>query len=52
MMAILLKGEVVSSTGLHRRRGPHGIEIAYWVDKDHLGERIARETASMLTRRR
>jgi ribosomal-protein-serine acetyltransferase len=49
VMAILLKGEVVGGTGLHRRRGPHGIEIGYWVDKDHLGQHIAREAASMLT---
>ncbi len=49
VMAILLDGEVVGSTGLHRRRGLHGLEIGYWVDCDHLGQGIAREAASMLT---
>jgi ribosomal-protein-serine acetyltransferase len=49
VMVILLAGDVVGGTGLHRRRGPHGIEIGYWVDKDHLGQRIARDTVSMLT---
>ena len=49
VMAILLGGDVVGGTGLHRRRGPHGIEIGYWVDKDHLGQGIARDTVSMLT---
>jgi len=49
VMAILLAGDVVGSAGLHRRRGPHGIEIGYWVDKDHLGQRVARDAVSMLT---
>ena len=49
VMAIFLGGDVVGGTGLHRRRGPHGIEIGYWVDKDHLGQRIAQEAVSMLT---
>lgn len=49
VMAVLLDGEVVGGTGLHRRRGPHGLEIGYWVDCTHLGQGIARETASMLT---
>jgi RimJ/RimL family protein N-acetyltransferase len=49
VMAVLLDGEVVGGTGLHRRRGPHGLEIGYWVDRTHLGQGIARETASMLT---
>lgn len=49
VLAILLDGEAAGGTGLHRRHGPHGLEIGYWVDKDHLGRGIATEAASMLT---
>jgi ribosomal-protein-serine acetyltransferase len=49
VMAILLRGDVVGGAGLHRRRGPHGIEIGYWVDKDQLGQGLAQEATTMLT---
>jgi len=48
-LAIVLGDEVVGSTGLHRRRGPHRLEVGYWVDKDHLGIGSATEAAAMLT---
>jgi RimJ/RimL family protein N-acetyltransferase len=47
--AIELRGALVGSTGLHRRRGPHGLEIGYWVDGGHLGRGIATEAAGILT---
>lgn len=46
---LLRDGEVVGGSGLHRRRGPHGLEIGYWVDQDHQGQGVATEAASMLT---
>lgn len=49
VMAILVNDEVVGGSGLHRRCGPDGLEIGYWVDKDHLGRGIATEAASALT---
>jgi ribosomal-protein-serine acetyltransferase len=49
VLAIVLNDEVVGGSGLHRRRGPHGLEIGYWVDKDHLGQGIATEVVAMLT---
>jgi len=49
VLAIVLGGRLVGGTGLHRRSGPRGLEIGYWVDKDHLGQGIASEAAKMLT---
>lgn len=49
VMAIELEGVAVGGTGLHRRRGPHGLEIGYWVDKEHLRQGIATDAAAMLT---
>lgn len=49
LFAVFLGGEVAGSSGLHRRRGPYGLEIGYWVDFAHLGLGIATETAAMLT---
>ncbi|MGH9304680.1 MAG: GNAT family N-acetyltransferase, partial [Acidimicrobiales bacterium] len=49
VMAMLIGGEVVGGTGLHRRRGPHRLEIGYWVDADHIGKGLATEAAAVLT---
>lgn len=46
---VLRDGEVLGGTGLHRRPGPHGLEIGYWVDGDHTGRGIATEVARALT---
>lgn len=42
-------GEVVAGAGLHRRVGPGGLEIGYWVHVDHAGRGIATEAAGALT---
>ena len=39
----------VGGTGLHRRIGPGGLEIGYWVHVDHLGKGIARRASEGLT---
>ena len=49
VMAIEWHGVPVGGTGLHRRRGPQGLEIGYWVDKDHLRRGIATQAAALLT---
>jgi RimJ/RimL family protein N-acetyltransferase len=49
VIGALLEGEIVGSTGLHRRRGPAALEIGYWVHVDHVGNGIAKEMASALT---
>jgi RimJ/RimL family protein N-acetyltransferase len=46
---VLRDGEVLGGTGLHRRPGPHGLEIGYWIDRDHTGRGIATEVARALT---
>ena len=48
-LGVLRQGAVIGSCGLHRRRGPHGLEIGYWIDADHLGQGIATEVAATLT---
>jgi RimJ/RimL family protein N-acetyltransferase len=42
-------GTVVGGCGLHRRIGPGGLEIGYWVHVDHLGQGIARRASEGLT---
>lgn len=42
-------GVPVGGCGLHRRIGPTGIEIGYWVDHRHLGRGIARRASAALT---
>jgi ribosomal-protein-serine acetyltransferase len=46
---VFADGRVVGGCGLHRRRGPHGLEIGYWVDKDHVGRGVGTEVARSLT---
>lgn len=42
-------GVPVGACGLHRRIGPTGVEIGYWVDRRHLGRGIARRASAALT---
>jgi RimJ/RimL family protein N-acetyltransferase len=39
----------VGGCGLHRRHGPHGLEIGYWVHVDHIGKGYATATSRALT---
>jgi RimJ/RimL family protein N-acetyltransferase len=41
---------IMGGCGLHKRVGPKGIEIGYWVDKDHLRQGLATEATCVLTR--
>ena len=47
--ALLAAGGVVGSAGLHRRIGPGGLEIGYWVDVRHTRRGIASLAAAALT---
>lgn len=47
--AIRRDGVVVGGSGLHRRIGPDGLEIGYWVHVDHVGEGIATAAARLAT---
>ena len=49
VFGVFLDGRPIGGTGLHRRRGPHGLEIGYWIDKDHANQGIATEVARLLT---
>ena len=40
---------VVGGTGLHRRLGPGGLEIGYWIDVDHVRRGYATELSAALT---
>lgn len=41
--------ELVGVFGLHRRLGPDGLEIGYWVHVDHVGRGVATTAAGALT---
>jgi RimJ/RimL family protein N-acetyltransferase len=42
-------GRAIGGCGLHKRRGPHGLEIGYWIDQEHINQGIATEVARVLT---
>lgn len=42
-------GELVGSTGLHRRAGPDVVEIGYWIRSDRTGRGYATTAARVLT---
>lgn len=48
-LGVFLDDEVVGSTGLHRRIGPDGLEIGYWIDRDHVGRGLATRVSRLLT---
>lgn len=43
-------GPVLGSAGLHRRIGPGGLEIGYWVSSAYTGRGYATRAAALLTR--
>ncbi len=49
VFAIRRAGVALGAAGLHRRLGPGGLEIGYWVDVDHQGQGIATATTRALT---
>lgn len=51
VLGVFLDGVVVGSTGLHRRLGPDGLAIGYWIDGDHIGQGLAPRVAGLLTAR-
>jgi RimJ/RimL family protein N-acetyltransferase len=49
MCGMFAGGEVVGGCGLHRRIGPGGLEIGYWVRAGRTGRGYATEAAGRLT---
>lgn len=49
VLGIFLDGQVVGGTGLHRRIGPSGLEIGYWIHAGFLRQGLATRTAARLT---
>jgi ribosomal-protein-serine acetyltransferase len=48
-LAVVRAGEIVGSCGLHRRIGPGGLEIGYWIDRNRLREGLATAVVRALT---
>lgn len=50
LYAVLLPDaqRVVGGAGLHDRIGPGGLEIGYWIDRDHINQGLASEVAGAL----
>lgn len=49
VLGVFLDGAPVGGTGFHRRIGPDGLEIGYWVDRDHIGQGLAPRVVRLLT---
>jgi RimJ/RimL family protein N-acetyltransferase len=49
VLGVFMGGEIVGGGGLHRRIGPNGLEIGYWVDRDRTRQGVATEIARLLT---
>jgi ribosomal-protein-serine acetyltransferase len=47
VLGVFRDGEIAGGTGMHRRIGPGGVEIGYWVHPAHLRQGVA-TTASAL----
>jgi RimJ/RimL family protein N-acetyltransferase len=45
-----MDGPVIGGFSLHRRVGPDGLEIGYWLAAAHTGRGLATEVAGVLTR--
>jgi ribosomal-protein-serine acetyltransferase len=46
---VFVDGQVAGSCGLHRRVGPHGLEIGYWVHVAFVRRGLATMAAGLLT---
>lgn len=49
LMGVFIQDRVVGSCGLHRRIGPGGLEIGYWIHVDFTRRGLATEATELLT---
>jgi len=49
VLGVFIHDHVVGGTGLHRRIGPDGLEIGYWISDDHLRMGLATRVSRTLT---
>jgi ribosomal-protein-serine acetyltransferase len=49
LLGVFRKGELAGSCGLHRRIGPGGLELGYWIAKNRLRQGLATAVARALT---
>jgi ribosomal-protein-serine acetyltransferase len=49
VLGAFVGNEIVGGSGLHRRVGPSGLEIGYWVDRNHTRHGLGTEIARLLT---
>jgi RimJ/RimL family protein N-acetyltransferase len=49
VLGVFLDGQVVGGCGLHRRLGPAGLEIGYWIHPSFLRRGLATSAARLLT---
>ena len=49
VLGIFLDGVPIGGCGLHRRIGPDGLEIGYWIHADHTRQGYAAEASAALT---
>ncbi len=49
MLGIFIDGAVAGSCGLHRRAGPSGLELGYWIHVAFTRRRLATRVARLLT---
>ena len=49
ILGVFLGGQVAGGCGLHRRIGPRGLEIGYWIHPAHLRRGLATRAAGLLT---
>jgi RimJ/RimL family protein N-acetyltransferase len=49
VLGVFLDDHAIGGCGMHRRRGPHGLELGYWIDAEHTNRGLATEVARTLT---
>jgi ribosomal-protein-serine acetyltransferase len=49
VLGVFRDGEIAGGSGMHRRIGPGGVEIGYWVHPGHLRRGVATTASALIT---